>query len=73
MAPIADAIAHELDGRLSVVTANVMEAQETAAKYGVMRAPTFIVFHKGEVVSQLSGLRTKEELLDAVAPVLPSA
>lgn len=73
MAPIADAIAHELAGRLRVVTANVMEAQETAQKYGIMRAPTFVVIHRGQVVSQLSGLRSREELLDAVAPVLPAA
>jgi thioredoxin 1 len=70
MAPIVDEIALELRGRLHVVTANVMDAQENVVRFGVAHAPTFVVIHRGKVVSQLSGLRTKEELLDAVAPAL---
>jgi thioredoxin 1 len=70
MAAVADAIAQELPGRIKVVTANVFEAQDAAQRHGVMRVPCFLVIKAGKVAAQLSGVRSREELLDALAPVL---
>lgn len=70
MAAVADSIAAELEGRVRVVTANVHEAQEAALRHGVVRVPSFLVVSGGKVEAQLSGLRSREELLDALAPVL---
>lgn len=70
MAPLVEQLALELEGRCKVVTANAMDAQQAAVTYGVVKVPSFLVIHAGRVAAQLSGIRTKEELLDAVAPVL---
>lgn len=70
MAPVAEELALELVGRVKVVTANVMDSRDAAARYGVMKVPSFVVIHTGRVTAQLTGIRSKEELLDAVAPVL---
>lgn len=70
MATIADAIANELEGRIKVVTANVHETQQAAMRHGVMRVPGFLVVRDGKVEAQLSGVHSREELLDALAPVL---
>lgn len=69
MASIVDAIANELEGRVKVVTANVHDTRNAALKFGVMRVPNFLVIRAGKVDSQLSGVRSREELLDALAPV----
>jgi thioredoxin 1 len=68
MAPIADAIAQELKGLVKVVKINVYEAQDAAARYGVMGVPNFLVFKDGQVKGQLVGARAKQALLDAVKP-----
>ena len=70
MASIVDGLARELEGRVKVYTANTHEAQEAAQRHGVYRVPTVLVLRAGKVEAHLSGLRTREELLDALAPGL---
>jgi len=70
MGQVAEQLAAELEGRVKVVTANVMEAQEAAQRYGVFRVPSMLIVSRGRVASQLSGIRTREELLDALAPTM---
>lgn len=44
---------------ITFVKVNVDENQELAGKYSVFSIPTFITFHKGEVIGQFSGARDK--------------
>ena len=61
--PIIDRIADENVGRVKVVTVDIDDAPEVAARYGVRGAPTVMVFEGGERRAQRVGLTTKENLL----------
>jgi thioredoxin 1 len=61
--PIIDRIAEENVGRVKVVTVDIDDAPETAARYGVRGAPTVMVFEGGVRMAQRLGLTTKENLL----------
>lgn len=61
--PIIDRIADENVGRIKVVTVDIDDAPETAARYAVRGAPTVMVFEGGEKKAQRLGLTTKENLL----------
>src|SRR5262245_54845762 len=67
---IIDELAHELSAKLKVAKVNVDEAQDLAAKFGIMSIPTLLVFKKGKVVSQIVGAMPKDQLLDKLNPVL---
>ena len=68
--PVVEALAKDLDGKLKVGKLNVDEAQELAAKYGIMSIPTLLVFKNGEVVDQMVGAMSKDQLLAKLNPNL---
>ena len=70
ISPIVDEIAQELSGKLKVAKVNVDEAQEVAAKFGIMSIPTLLVFKKGKVVNQIVGAMPKDQLLAKLNPAL---
>jgi thioredoxin 1 len=61
--PIIARIADETVGRVKVVTMDLDDAPEVAARYGIRAAPTVMVFERGERRAQRVGLTTKENLL----------
>jgi len=69
MSPILGALADERDD-VAVVTVDVEANQETAARYGVLSMPTFMVFRDGTPVLTLVGSRPKRRLLAELAEVL---
>lgn len=70
LGPIVDDIAREYEGRLKVVKVEVGGAPHAAARFGVSAIPNVVVIDKGEVKAQLSGLRSKQVLVDALKPYL---
>jgi thioredoxin 1 len=64
LTPTVEKIAVELEGKVKVMKCNIDQAQDIAGKYSIMSIPTLLVFHKGEVVSQLVGLVQKDKILD---------
>jgi thioredoxin 1 len=70
IAPILDELAAEYDGRVRIGKVNIDHEQELAAQYGIQAIPTLLIFHQGQVVEQITGLRSKRDLkakLDNVA------
>lgn len=59
LAPVLESIAD----KVNIIKVNVDEHQELAVKYGVMSIPTLIVFKDGNLVKQMIGFRSKEQLL----------
>ncbi|QMV44660.1 thioredoxin [Cohnella cholangitidis] len=57
--PILDELAGEYGEKLSVLEVNCDESPAIASEYGIMSMPTVIVFHNGEPVEKLVGLRPK--------------
>jgi len=67
MAPMVDEIARSRAATLRVVKVNIDEAEEVAARYGIMSVPTFAVFVKGQLTQQITGARAKSALLRELA------
>jgi thioredoxin 1 len=67
MAPMVDEIARSHAATLRVVKVNIDEAEEVAARYGIMSVPTFAVFVKGQLTQQITGARAKSALLRELA------
>ncbi len=57
--PILDELDQEFGDRLSILKVNCDELPMVAAQYGVMANPTVLLFHNGEPVEKLVGLRPK--------------
>ena len=61
MNPILDEIAESRDD-LRIVKLDVDDNQQTAAQYGVMSMPTFMLFSNGQPVQTLVGSRPRKRL-----------
>jgi thioredoxin 1 len=69
MNPILAELANERDD-LRVVSLDVDDNQETAARYGVLSMPTFMLFRAGEPVLRLVGSRPRKRLEAELAAAL---
>lgn len=69
MVPILDALAAERDD-LRVVGVNVEASPQTAARYGVLSMPTFLLFRDGQPVLSLVGARSRRRLEQELAAAL---
>ena len=69
MNPILAELADERDD-LRVVSLDVDDNQETAARYGVLSMPTFMLFRAGEPVLSLVGSRPRKRLEAELAAAL---
>ena len=56
----------EIKGKVKIGKLNVDQAPQTAQKYGIMSIPATLFFDKGQVVNQLSGIQTKETLIEEI-------
>ena len=72
ISPIIDQLADELVGKLKVAKVNVDESQELAARFNVMSIPNLLIIKKGEVIDQMTGAMSKEQLLLKLSPALNS-
>jgi thioredoxin 1 len=69
MKPVLSELAAERDD-LRIVQLDVDEHQRTAAEYGVLSMPTFILFRDGHEVQRLVGARPRRRLEAELAEVL---
>lgn len=63
--PVMDEIAEEY-GNIKVGKINIDEEQALAIKYGVSSIPTLMYFKDGKAVETLVGLRSKEQIAQAL-------
>ena len=69
MKPVLDELAAERED-LRIVQLDVDAEQRTAAEYGVLSMPTFILFRDGAPVLRLVGARPKRRLGEELSAVL---
>ena len=55
MEPVVEKLAEQYDGKLKVGKIDVDAQGELAARYNIVSIPSFLVFHKGELVGQTVG------------------
>lgn len=65
MSPVIDEIADE-NPDIVVGKVDVDEAEDTAARYGIMSIPTIMVFKGGELAETFVGVTDKERILAAI-------
>ncbi len=63
LGPVIDEIAEEADS-FKVAKINIDEQPELATKYQVMSVPTLVVFKHGEVVNRITGVTSKQKIMD---------
>lgn len=63
-APILEQLSED---ELKIVKIDVDENPETAQKFGIMSIPTLLFKKDGEVVKQVAGVHTKEQIKAIVA------
>lgn len=66
MLPVVEEIAKEIEGDTSkkIAKVNADENGELAEQYGVMSIPTFILFKDGKEIKRVTGMQSKDALLD---------
>jgi thioredoxin 1 len=62
IAPILDELADEYIGKVVIGKVNIEDYQNLATEYGIRAIPTLLLFHNGQVVEQIMGLRSKRDL-----------
>ena len=70
MEPILDSLAQTHAGRLKVIRTNIENCPTTATHFGVITAPTLLVFHGWELVDLASGTISRSELEKRLQAVL---
>lgn len=67
-APILEQLSEEIDeDELKIVKIDVDENPDTAQKFAIMSIPTLLFKKDGEVVKQVAGVHTKEQIKEIVA------
>ena len=69
MNPVLAELAADRDD-LRVVKVDTEESVETAARYGILAMPTFLLFRNGEEVLRLVGSRSRKRLESELAQAL---
>jgi thioredoxin 1 len=57
--PILDEVSGQFGDKIAVLEVNCDESPAIASDFGIMSMPTVIVFHNGQPVEKLVGLRPK--------------
>ena len=66
LSPIVDQVAEEFAGKAKVVKVNVDDSRQLAQEYGATSIPLLVFFRNGEVVKELTGLQTKEKIVEVL-------
>jgi thioredoxin 1 len=62
MDPIFADLAREYQGKILFAALDADDSPHTAMTYGVQGLPTFLIFHNGKLVAQLTGARSRADL-----------
>lgn len=54
---------------VDIIKINVDEEEELAKKYKIMSIPNMLIIKDGEIVKQMIGFRSKEEILEEIRKV----
>ncbi len=70
IAPALEALAGELNGRLTIAKLNIDENPTTPSKYGVRGIPTLMIFKDGQLAATKVGTLPKNKLYEWVDSVI---
>lgn len=67
LSPILDEIKSE--EKIEIIKVNVDENQEWVERYNIQNVPTLIFYKNGKEVNKISGLKTKNEILNIIKSI----
>lgn len=70
MAPVVEAFAEKMEGRLKVGKCNTDENMALSQKYRIVSIPTFKIFKNGEVTATFMGAMAAEEFEEQIERAL---
>ena len=70
LGPVIDEISNELGDKINVGKINVDENPDLADKFNIKSIPTLIVFKNGEKVGEMTGFRTKAQIVASIDKAL---
>lgn len=59
-------VAANLEGKIQIAKMNIEEHTNVAAQHGIMSIPTFLLFHRGQLIDRFSGARDADFVVDWV-------
>lgn len=68
--PVVEELAGTFGDKIKFAKCNVDNNPVTPGKYGIKAIPTIILFKKGDVVEQITGMVAKNKLEEAISKVL---
>lgn len=66
LAPVLEEIDQELGGSARICKVNVDEQPQLAAQFGIMSIPTLIFYKNGAETGKMVGVRSKQDILNAL-------
>ena len=70
LAPVIDRVAEANQGKIAVGKMNVDENQQTPQKFGIQGIPTLLFFKDGNMVNQIVGFQSQENIQKAIDEVV---
>jgi thioredoxin-like negative regulator of GroEL len=70
MAPILEQVNAQLQGKLKVVKIDTDRYPQLASQYQIQALPTLVLFKQGQPTQRIEGVRTAEQLLQDLKPLL---
>ena len=70
IAPIVKELSGEYEGKAKVCKLDVDSAHKTAAEFGIQSIPTLLIFKRGKVADQLTGLVPKQQITEKLEACL---
>ena len=70
LGPTVTEIAGEMEGKIKIGKLNVDENQDTALKYQILSIPTIKFFKGGEVIDEIIGVQSKDQLMTKINGLL---
>lgn len=62
LGPVIEELASEYDGKVRVAKLNTDENPNAATRFKIQAIPTLLFFKNGEVVEQMQGVHSKEDI-----------
>lgn len=73
MAPVLKNVARRMEGQVRVIKVDIDKNPEVSMQYKIRGVPTFILFHKGQILWRQSGAMPEGTMMDALEDVLSHA
>ncbi len=70
LGPVIEELAKEYEGKAKICKINTDDAPEKSVQYKIASIPTLMLFKDGQLVKQMVGLQSKEELKKQIDALL---